>query len=188
MNWLFIFVFALQIVPLQMALVPLLQIFSTWVRPMQAWLHDVIPIIPEQGYLPVWIAHTMFALPLAIFLLHNFISEIPGDVIEAAGSTARPRPDLRPDRPAARHAGARVVRDLPVHLGLERPARRPDLLGRHLGRGAATRSGSRSWSAPEARTGTADRCRVRLDRHPVDRVLRLQRYFVRGLLAGATKG
>ena len=32
----------------------------------------------------VWIAHTIFALPLAIFLLHNFISEIPADVIEAA--------------------------------------------------------------------------------------------------------
>ena len=81
---LFIIIFALQIIPLQMALVPLLQIFSTVLRPMQAWLHDVIPIIPEQNYLPLWIAHSMFALPLAIFLLHNFISEIPADVIEAA--------------------------------------------------------------------------------------------------------
>ena len=96
-------IFALQIVPLQMALVPLLQLFSTRLRPMQAWLHDVIPIIPEQNYLPVWIAHTIFALPLAIFLLHNFISEIPADVIEAArvdGASARA--DLLPDRPAAR--------------------------------------------------------------------------------------
>src|SRR5687768_4792886 len=49
-NVLFIIVFALQIVPLQMALVPLLQIFSTWLRPGQQWLHDVIPIIPEQNY------------------------------------------------------------------------------------------------------------------------------------------
>ena len=91
-NWLFIFVFALQIVPLQMALVPLLQIFSTWLRPLQAWLHDVVPIIPEQNYAPVWLAHAMFGLPLAIFLLHNFISEIPTDVIEAArvGSTRMP--------------------------------------------------------------------------------------------------
>ena len=32
----------------------------------------------------VWIAHTIFGLPLCIFLLHNFISEIPGEVIEAA--------------------------------------------------------------------------------------------------------
>ncbi len=32
----------------------------------------------------MWIAHAIFALPLAIFMLHNFISEIPGEVIEAA--------------------------------------------------------------------------------------------------------
>ncbi len=83
-NALFIFVFALQIVPLQMALVPLLQIFSTWLRPMQAWLHDVIPIIPEQNYAPVWLAHAMFAMPLAIFLLHNFITQLPRDLMEAA--------------------------------------------------------------------------------------------------------
>ena len=83
-SWLFIFVFALQIVPLQMALVPLLQVFSTFLRPLQAWLHDVVPIIPEQNYAPVWLAHAMFGLPLAIFLLHNFIAEIPADVIEAA--------------------------------------------------------------------------------------------------------
>ena len=36
------------------------------------------------GYSQVWIAHTIFALPLAIFLLHNFIAEIPDEVIEAA--------------------------------------------------------------------------------------------------------
>jgi alpha-glucoside transport system permease protein len=32
----------------------------------------------------VWTAHTMFALPLAIFLLHNFIAQLPRDVMEAA--------------------------------------------------------------------------------------------------------
>lgn len=70
-NWIFIGVFALQIVPLQMALIPLLQIFSQ--------------LLGISGTFPaVWIAHTIFGLPLCIFLLHNFISEIPGDVIEAA--------------------------------------------------------------------------------------------------------
>ena len=68
---LFVLIFALQIVPLQMALIPLLQIFS-----------EVLGI---SGTFPaVWIAHTIFGLPLCIFLLHNFISEIPGEVIEAA--------------------------------------------------------------------------------------------------------
>lgn len=67
----FVLVFALQIVPLQMALVPLLQIFSQ--------------VLGISGTFPaVWIAHTIFGLPLCIFLLHNFISEIPGEVIEAA--------------------------------------------------------------------------------------------------------
>src|SRR5690606_14555864 len=79
-NWLFILVFALQIVPLQMALLPLLQMFTHFLRPLQNGLHEVIPMIPEQNYLPVWIAHTMFGLPLIIFLLHNFISEVPGEV------------------------------------------------------------------------------------------------------------
>ena len=81
---LFVLIFALQIVPLQLALIPLLQMFTQFLRPGQIWIHDLIPMIPEQGYLPVWIAHTIFALPLAIFLLHNFIAEIPGEVIEAA--------------------------------------------------------------------------------------------------------
>jgi len=67
----FVLIFALQIVPLQMALIPLLQIFSQ--------------VLGISGTFPaVWIAHTIFGLPLTIFLLHNFIAEIPGEVIEAA--------------------------------------------------------------------------------------------------------
>lgn len=68
----FIFVFALQIIPLQMALIPLLQLFTQVLQ------------IPPGSYTQLWIAHTIFGLPLGIFLLHNFISEIPGEVIEAA--------------------------------------------------------------------------------------------------------
>ena len=70
-SWIFIGIFALQIVPLQMALIPLLQIFSQ--------------VLGISGSFPaVWIAHTIFGLPLVTFLLHNFISEIPNDIIEAA--------------------------------------------------------------------------------------------------------
>lgn len=68
---LFVLIFALQIVPLQMALIPLLQIFS-----------GALGI--SGTFVAVWLAHTIFALPLVIFLLHNFVSEIPGEVIEAA--------------------------------------------------------------------------------------------------------
>jgi len=70
-SWLFVIIFALQIVPLQMALIPLLQIFSQ--------------NLGISGSFPaVWVAHTIFGLPLVTFLLHNFIAEIPNEVIEAA--------------------------------------------------------------------------------------------------------
>jgi alpha-glucoside transport system permease protein len=76
-DTLFIFVFALQIVPLQMALIPLLSLFiNLKIGEFQ--------LLPAGSYAQLWIAHTIFALPLAIFLLHNFISEIPNEVIEAA--------------------------------------------------------------------------------------------------------
>ena len=84
-NIAFVAVFALQIVPLQMALVPLLSLFSRGLT-----IGDVT-IFPgfdlrdmTHSFATVWIAHTIFALPLAVFLLHNFISEIPSEVIEAA--------------------------------------------------------------------------------------------------------
>jgi len=81
-NWIFIGVFALQIVPLQMALVPLLSLFSRGLKIGGVQLFDGLGA--SGGYSQVWIAHTIFALPLAIFLLHNFVSEIPGELIEAA--------------------------------------------------------------------------------------------------------
>ncbi len=70
-HWIFITIFALQIVPLQMALIPLLQIFS-----------QVLGI--SGTFAAVWVAHTIFGLPLMTFLLHNFIAQIPSDVLEAA--------------------------------------------------------------------------------------------------------
>jgi len=82
-NWIFIGVFALQIVPIQMALVPLLSLFSRGLSFGGGW-DFLAPLQASNSFTQVWIAHTIFALPLAIFLLHNFISEIPGEVIEAA--------------------------------------------------------------------------------------------------------
>lgn len=84
-NIVFVFVFALQIVPIQMALVPLLTLFSKGLTINEIMifpgfgLRDV-----DHSFATVWIAHAIFALPLAIFMLHNFISEIPAEVIEAA--------------------------------------------------------------------------------------------------------
>lgn len=60
----------LLVVPLQLALIPLLK------------LHLGIGI--GKGYLGVWLAHTGFGLPLAIYLLRNYMAGLPRDIIENA--------------------------------------------------------------------------------------------------------
>nr|WP_246136259.1 carbohydrate ABC transporter permease [Knoellia locipacati] len=70
-NVLFVAVFALQIVPLQIALIPLLDIYTN-------------KLGFGASYWSVWISHTIFALPLATFLIHNFMRELPGELMEAA--------------------------------------------------------------------------------------------------------
>ncbi|MFK4731366.1 carbohydrate ABC transporter permease [Agromyces mediolanus] len=186
---LFILVFALQIVPLQMALVPLLQVFSTWLRPMQAWLHDVVPIIPEQNYAPVWLAHAMFALPLAIFLLHNFIAEIPGEVIEAARVDGATHGQIffRIVLPLATPAIASfaifqfiwVWNDLLVALIFSGGTQDVAPLTQRL----AEMVGSRGQEWERLTAGAFISIII-----PLAVFFGLQRYFVRGLLAGSTKG
>jgi alpha-glucoside transport system permease protein len=81
-DFLFFSIFALQVVPLQMALIPLLLLFTGGAH------IGSIPIFPALGiageFAGIWLPHTMFALPLAIYLLHNFISGLPRDLMEAA--------------------------------------------------------------------------------------------------------
>ncbi|HIC65799.1 MAG: carbohydrate ABC transporter permease [Paracoccus sp. (in: a-proteobacteria)] len=63
-------VVGLLVVPLQVALIPLLR------------LHNEIGI--GKGYLGIWLAHTGFGLPLAIYLLRNYMVGLPREVIESA--------------------------------------------------------------------------------------------------------
>jgi alpha-glucoside transport system permease protein len=78
----FFVIFALQVVPLQLALLPLQQLYTGSVHIGGT---TVVPNLHLAGtYVPVWISHTMFALPLAVFLLHNFMSQLPKDLMEAA--------------------------------------------------------------------------------------------------------
>ncbi len=80
-NFIFFAIFALQVVPLQMALVPLQQFYVKG----QLLGVTVIPGLHLSGQLSeIWLSHTMFSLPLAVFLLHNFISQLPESLIEAA--------------------------------------------------------------------------------------------------------
>jgi alpha-glucoside transport system permease protein len=75
-STLFILIFALQIVPIQVTMIPLLKLYVD--------LGLAGGDAPGGGFYTIWLSHTMFALPLAIYLLHNFMSEIPGELIESA--------------------------------------------------------------------------------------------------------
>lgn len=81
-DWLFVAVVALLMVPLQMALVPLLQLFSGGAHIGNV---TIFPDLDITGTVfGVWIAHVCFGLPFCIFLLKNFVSALPRDIIEAA--------------------------------------------------------------------------------------------------------
>jgi alpha-glucoside transport system permease protein len=81
-DWIYVAIFALQIVPLQVAVVPLLRFVVSGAH------IGSVTIFPSTGLAgtvgAIWLAHACFALPLAVFLMHNFMSEIPRDLLEAA--------------------------------------------------------------------------------------------------------
>jgi alpha-glucoside transport system permease protein len=67
---LFMVVVALLVIPLQMTFIPVLRIFN--------WLH-------LSGTFPgIWLAHTSYGLPLTVYLLHNFIAGLPRDLFDSA--------------------------------------------------------------------------------------------------------
>ncbi len=65
----------LIVVPLQMALIPLLTLYN-----------DIGSFfgLPSRSYAGVWLAHSAFGMPLAIYLLRNYISGLPKEIIESA--------------------------------------------------------------------------------------------------------
>ncbi|MBB4010193.1 carbohydrate ABC transporter permease [Allorhizobium taibaishanense] len=65
----------LLVVPLQMSLIPLLRIYN-----------DVGAFfgVPSKTYLGIWLAHMGFGLPLAIYLLRNYIAGLPREIMESA--------------------------------------------------------------------------------------------------------
>jgi alpha-glucoside transport system permease protein len=69
-DWFFIAVVALLVVPIQIALIPVIKLYNT--LGIQGSLISVI------------LFHTAFGLPFAIFLLRNFFAGIPRDLMEAA--------------------------------------------------------------------------------------------------------
>jgi alpha-glucoside transport system permease protein len=69
-RWMFITVVALLVVPLQIALLPILR--------------DYTKLELNGTFLAIWLAHTGFGLALAIYLLYNYISQLPREMLESA--------------------------------------------------------------------------------------------------------
>ncbi|MFO7691106.1 MAG: carbohydrate ABC transporter permease [Cryobacterium sp.] len=182
-STLFIGVFALQIVPIQMALVPLLLFFSQG----EIFGFPMVESLAAGGYAQVWIAHTMFALPLAIYLLHNFVSEIPAEVIEAARVDGAGHGQIffRIVLPLTMPAIASIAifqflwvwNDLLVALIFADGAVAP------MTKLLAELSGARGQDWHLLTAGAFLSILV-----PLIVFFALQRFFVRGLLAGSTKG
>lgn len=65
----------LLVVPLQMSLIPLLKMYNE----VGAFFG-----VPSKGYFGIWLAHMGFGLPLAIYLLRNYIAGLPREIMESA--------------------------------------------------------------------------------------------------------
>ncbi|NIA24546.1 MAG: ABC transporter permease subunit [Gammaproteobacteria bacterium] len=81
-QWLFVAVVGLMVVPLQMTLIPILSLYSRGGHFMGV---TIFPNLHLTGtYMAVWLAHTGFGLPLAVYLLRNYIGSLPSSTIESA--------------------------------------------------------------------------------------------------------
>jgi alpha-glucoside transport system permease protein len=182
----FFTIFALQIVPLQMALVGLQKFYKSGAHIGSTTilnLHITDPLTR------IWLSHTMFSLPLAIFLLHNFIAQLPESLIEAA----------RVD--GATHA--RIFRSIVLPLSMPAIASfaifqflwvwNDLLVAKIFGSSDASsqpvtariQNLAGNFGAHQELLAPAGFLAIVI---PLIVFLALQRYFVKGLLAGSVKG
>lgn len=192
-DWIFIGIFALQIVPLQMALIPLLRFFNLGVTigpvtialPWSEW--GVSPA--TAGFTRLWFAHTCFGLALATYLIHNFMSELPKDLMEAAKVDGAGHGKIfrRIALPLVIPALASIAifqflwiwNDLLVALTFSGGTEQSAPITQRLSEMAGSRGGE--WQRLTA--GAFVSMVI-----PLIVFISLQRYFVRGLLAGSVKG
>ena len=69
-HWLFLIVVGLLVVPLQTTFIPVLKLY--------------VSLGLSGTFLGIWLAHTGYGLPLAVYLMRNFIGELPRDIFESA--------------------------------------------------------------------------------------------------------
>jgi len=172
---LFAVVVGLLVVPLQMALVPILRIYTA--------------VDLSGTFLGTWLAHTGFGLPLAIYLIYNYVSQLPGELFESAAIDGASH--FQTFRRIALPLSVPVLASFAifqflwvwndllvalVYLGTNAevavlPARLNELVG----------TKGESW---HLLTAGAFVTMVA----PLAVFLALQRYFVRGIVAGSVKG
>ncbi len=184
-DWVFTTVVAMLVVPLQMALVPLGLLFTGGAH------IGSVTIFPNfhlrNSIIPIWIAHTCFGMPFCIFLLKNFMSSLPRELIEAArvdgaGHLTVFRKIVLPlSVPAVASLGifqfVYIWNDLLIGKVYGGTKNQPIIA--KLVEVSGTRG--QSW---HLLTAAAFISMV----VPLVVFFSLQRYFVRGLLAGAVKG
>jgi alpha-glucoside transport system permease protein len=69
-DYIFAAIIGLMVVPLQMALIPILRIYTS---------NDLVGTYPA-----IWMAHAGFGLPLAVYLLRNYMGSLPSSIVESA--------------------------------------------------------------------------------------------------------
>ena len=172
---LFITIVALLVVPLQIALIPVLKAY--------------LAIDLNGTFLAVWLAHAGFGLALATYLLYNYISQLPRDIIESAAIdgashfTTFRRLILPLSLPAlasfAIFQFLWVWNDLLVAVTFLGTDKDVTVMTARL----VSMTGSRGQDWQLLTAGAFVSMIL-----PVAVFLALQRYFVRGLLAGSAKG
>lgn len=174
-QWLFVVVVGLLVVPLQMTLIPILKLFG------QVGLAGTFP--------GVWLAHTAYGLPFAVYLLRNFFGALPRDLFESArlDGASHPTAFFRIALPLSVPALASLAifqflwvwNDLLVALvylgGYEAVAPLTLVVANLVG------NMGQAWHLLTAAAFVSMAL-------PLLIFLLLQRYFVRGILAGSVKG
>lgn len=178
---LFAVVVGLLVVPLQMSLIPLLRLYN--------FAGAIAPFFEAKSYPGIWLAHTGFGLPLAIYLLRNYIGGLPRELIESAKIDGASHFDIfmRLILPLSIPAIASftifqflwVWNDLLVALVFLSKSDTQIVLTSKLTELLGSRGDN--W---EILTSSAFISMI----VPLVVFFSLQRYFVRGLLAGSVKG
>jgi alpha-glucoside transport system permease protein len=174
-HFLFMMVVGLLIIPLQMTFIPILKLYNL--------LHL------SGTFIGIWLAHTGYGLPLTVFLLHNFMAGLPKDLLHAAAMDGASLLAifLRIVIPLSVPAIASVVifqflwvwNDLLVALMYLGGA--PDVAPLTLKIASLVGSRGQEW---EILTAAAFLSIVL----PLIVFFSMQKYFVRGILAGSVKG